>query len=184
MRILSHGQLITGLTRAWLGGFGELANFQYVSNGKAKVASAITDKGIATALDATFEIMANNIRNLKIMPSIEYTIFENYNGLNTSNANDGSSCWNSGGWFEIGKQAKRNFFVAGYSIYSYNAGIVEGVYFKQGGIHLEPDNSKYNKSFTFTRSGTRLSFPQYVIHSTNPSGSQSDYTTMIVLDYD
>ena len=35
--------------------------FQSVSDGKTLVASAITDKGIDTASDATFETMANNI---------------------------------------------------------------------------------------------------------------------------
>lgn len=35
--------------------------FQSVSNGKSLIASAITDKGIETTADATFEIMAENI---------------------------------------------------------------------------------------------------------------------------
>lgn len=35
-----------------------------VSDGKAQVASAITDKGVATASDATFDTMATNIRNI------------------------------------------------------------------------------------------------------------------------
>lgn len=40
--------------------------FQSVSDGKSKVAAAITDKGIDTAADATFDIMAENIK--KILP--------------------------------------------------------------------------------------------------------------------
>ena len=39
--------------------FNEL--FQSVSSGKAKVASAITGKGVTTASDATFDVMAENI---------------------------------------------------------------------------------------------------------------------------
>lgn len=35
-----------------------------VSNGKGLVASAITDKGVSTSNDATFETMANNIKNI------------------------------------------------------------------------------------------------------------------------
>ena len=35
--------------------------FQSVSDGKSKIAAAITDKGIATAADATFQVMATNI---------------------------------------------------------------------------------------------------------------------------
>ena len=38
--------------------------FQSVSNGKALVASAITDKGVETAADATFQQMANNINSI------------------------------------------------------------------------------------------------------------------------
>ena len=36
-----------------------------VSDGKAQVASAITDKGVATASNATFNTMATNIRNIQ-----------------------------------------------------------------------------------------------------------------------
>ena len=39
--------------------------FQSVSDGKSLVASAITDKGVTTASDATFETMANNITSLE-----------------------------------------------------------------------------------------------------------------------
>ena len=38
--------------------------FQSVSNGKALVADAITDKGVSTSATATFETMATNIRNI------------------------------------------------------------------------------------------------------------------------
>ena len=38
--------------------------FQSVSNGKSLIASAITDKGISTAADATFQTMANAILSL------------------------------------------------------------------------------------------------------------------------
>ena len=37
-----------------------------VSNGKSLIASAITDKGVSTASDATFQTMSNNIRNIQI----------------------------------------------------------------------------------------------------------------------
>lgn len=39
--------------------------FQSVSSGKAKVAAAITDKGVTTASDASYDTMAGNIRNIK-----------------------------------------------------------------------------------------------------------------------
>ena len=39
--------------------------FTSVSSGKAKVAAAITDKGINTASDASFDVMATNIRDIE-----------------------------------------------------------------------------------------------------------------------
>ncbi|GAA0115988.1 phage tail protein [Clostridium senegalense] len=39
--------------------------FQSVSNGKGKVAGAITDKGVNTLATDTFDVMATNIRNIK-----------------------------------------------------------------------------------------------------------------------
>lgn len=38
--------------------------FQSVSSGKAEIAEAITDKGVATSATASFNTMANNIRNI------------------------------------------------------------------------------------------------------------------------
>lgn len=46
--------------------------FQSVSNGKALIASAVTDKGVKTASDATFETMATNIG--KISKGVSYAI--------------------------------------------------------------------------------------------------------------
>ena len=40
-----------------------------VSNGKSLIASAITDKGVSTASDATFQTMSNNIRNITSISS-------------------------------------------------------------------------------------------------------------------
>ena len=40
--------------------------FQDVGNGKTLIASAITDKGITTSNDATFQVMADNIKNIVI----------------------------------------------------------------------------------------------------------------------
>ena len=40
-----------------------------VSEGKSLIASAITDKGVSTASDATFQTMSNNIRNITSISS-------------------------------------------------------------------------------------------------------------------
>lgn len=37
-----------------------------VSEGKALIAAAVTDRGVETATDATFATMANNIKDIKI----------------------------------------------------------------------------------------------------------------------
>lgn len=55
--------------------------FTSVSNGKSKVAAAITDKGVETASDASFETMATNISNI----SSGGTDIDN-NFVNTSDA--------------------------------------------------------------------------------------------------
>lgn len=56
--------------------------FQSVSSGKSKIAGAITDKGVSTSATATFDTMANNIRNI---PTGGGEIPEGY--VNTSDAN-------------------------------------------------------------------------------------------------
>ena len=49
--------------------------FTSVSNGKSLIASAITDKGVSTASDATFQTMAENIRSLLTIASNPKTLF-------------------------------------------------------------------------------------------------------------
>ena len=53
--------------------------FTSVSNGKSLVASAITDKGVSTAADASFQTMATNISNIQtgITPTGTYNISVN-----------------------------------------------------------------------------------------------------------
>ena len=45
--------------------------FQSVSDGKSKIAAAITDKGINTAADATFNTMSENISKIEAGSSIQ-----------------------------------------------------------------------------------------------------------------
>ena len=45
--------------------------FQSVSDGKSKIAAAITDKGINTAADATFNTMSENISKIETGSSIQ-----------------------------------------------------------------------------------------------------------------
>ena len=80
---LKHGQLCTGLNKGFLRLNNSILTLadqssidtlntevnnlkSSVSNGKSLIASAITDKGVSTASDATFQTMANNIRALQI----------------------------------------------------------------------------------------------------------------------
>lgn len=53
-----------------------------VSSGKAAIASAVTDKGVQTAADATFSTMANNIRNIKSAPASIQIELNFYRGSN------------------------------------------------------------------------------------------------------
>lgn len=55
--------------------------FQFVSNGKQLIATAITDKGVATSSNSTFQTMADNIKNISsaninVEGFTEYTLFE------------------------------------------------------------------------------------------------------------
>ena len=55
--------------------------FQNVSNGKQLIATAITDKGVATSSNSTFQTMADNIKNISsaninVEGFTEYTLFE------------------------------------------------------------------------------------------------------------
>ena len=45
-----------------------------VSDGKSSIASAITAKGVTTVADATFTVMAENIRNINTNPTKSKTI--------------------------------------------------------------------------------------------------------------
>lgn len=51
--------------------------FQNVSNGKQLIATAITDKGVATSSDSTFQVMANNIRKIITESTVNYAITNN-----------------------------------------------------------------------------------------------------------
>ena len=60
--------------------------FQSVSNGKTLIASAITDKGVATSNTDTFQTMANNIRAITGSPGVTtYTITNNLTNCRTNN---------------------------------------------------------------------------------------------------
>ena len=58
-----------------------------VSNGKSAIASAITDKGISTAADATFQTMANNIAS--IFSGIPYN--EQWTSISTASISNTNS---------------------------------------------------------------------------------------------
>lgn len=45
--------------------------FQSVSEGKSAIASAITDKGVSTAADATFQQMSENIENIETATPVD-----------------------------------------------------------------------------------------------------------------
>lgn len=63
--------------------------FQSVSDGKATVASAVTDMGVDTAADATFATMAQNIRKIETAVTPEISV--DANGLITAAAGDKSA---------------------------------------------------------------------------------------------
>ena len=64
--------------------------FQFVSNGKTLIASAITDMGIATSNTDSFEVMANNIRMISSGSGeiTTHTITNNLTNCTTNNNNE------------------------------------------------------------------------------------------------
>ena len=70
-----------------------------VSNGKALVASAITDKGVTTAADATFQQMADNINNINIGGAYGHIRYPIYNDADLFNKHPvGQYCSISGAY--------------------------------------------------------------------------------------
>ena len=69
---LSQGKLVTGTSKAWIGGFGEVCPFGLVSDGKAAIASAITDKGGSALATDTFSILAQSIMSIPTSAEFRY----------------------------------------------------------------------------------------------------------------
>ena len=74
----NNGYTYIGNSNNQLSQFANYSDFQEVktsvSNGKSAIASAITDKGVSTASDATFQTMANNIRNISTNVPMNLTL--------------------------------------------------------------------------------------------------------------
>jgi predicted MPP superfamily phosphohydrolase len=69
--------------------------FQNVSNGKQLIATAITDKGVNTSSDATFQTMANNIGKISGGSSITYSVTNNLSHAVNNNSNTRIEKYNS-----------------------------------------------------------------------------------------
>ena len=90
-----------------------------VSNGKSLIASAITDKGVSTASDATFQTMADNIHALSTAPTFKVPVAGTdflYNG-NYQIIDDASGNWRikllSSGTFKFLKSFPVDLFLVG-----------------------------------------------------------------------
>jgi hypothetical protein len=96
--------------------------FQSVSNGKTLVASAITDKGVTTSSDATFETMANNIGAIPVGKCISLG--------NGTSFDVKTVCANNG--IDYTKLTANNFIVGVSSIPTSNSTGGSGVSFSSG----------------------------------------------------
>lgn len=69
--------------------------FQNVSNGKQLIATAITDKGVNTSSDDTFQTMATNIGKISSGNSVTYSITNNLSNAVNNNTNTTVEKYNS-----------------------------------------------------------------------------------------
>lgn len=69
--------------------------FQSVSNGKQLIATAITDKGVNTSSDDTFQAMATNIGKISSGSSITYSVTNNLSHAVNNNSNTTVEKYNS-----------------------------------------------------------------------------------------
>lgn len=202
---------MTGNSKAWLGGFGEIGKpythpstkqcsyevdtssfattIQFnelktsVSEGKALVAAAVTDKGVTTAADATFSDIALNIQSIQVGPNYTITRLD-ARTFNTSHAVDGNNCWNSGLILDIGISAKSNCIMYGgwWGGTTTYAAVVYGTTIQQ---LMRKDSSIIATDIgSITRTGTKITIPKYFISSKNSSGSTSSTMYLVVIDYD
>lgn len=115
--------------------------FQSVSNGKALVASAITDKGIETDANATFETMANNIIDISTGIGTNWTLLQTY----TSNGGPDSGNYNDSRTYTVKEAGK---YVAIYAFGGYGTQQAGSSFLTTTGNVLHSISSGTNSGYT------------------------------------
>ena len=109
---------ITGLNTKLSGYDSEIASLKSsVSEGKSLVAAAVTDKGVTTAADATFQTIADNIGKIEIQTVLTLDIRKDY-GTNPDIRAQYNSTDNTFTW--VIKSAYRNLDILSAFIYVLN----------------------------------------------------------------
>lgn len=98
--------------------------FQFVSNGKTLIASAITDMGIATSNIDSFKVMANNIR----MISGEITTYTITNNLTNCTTNNNSATVSNNSSYSATITANDEYMLTNVSVTMDGVNVTNSVY--------------------------------------------------------
>ena len=152
--------------------------FQFVSNGKTLIASAVTDKGVATSNTDTFQTMATNIRQIVAGGSTgTYTITYNLNNVTSTNTN---TTVNKGGSYTTTLLANDGY-ILDLPVITVDGIDVTTKYYSNGTFTINNafGNIVITSTATYNDSGGDVSVTAMVLDNPYPSSVLEDATLQL-----